>query len=517
MGGVINIVTAPADAPDARGEAAVRQPQQPEGRLLRQRRLGQASASRSTAARSTPTASRSSSPSERGRVDTKATVEFSNVNVEARLRPDRPRAGVRPRRLLQRGSRQRQGQHDRRDRGGQRHARGRRPAAACASGCRTEQPAGDASSPTSTTFHSNFLAVPAATPPRSIGRLTLESDRADRRRRRHGAVVAARSATRHVFTAGTDCRWVDGDSQRGRPRRARPVHPRSRCTASRAARSAASGAFVQDVITPTAEPDADAQRARRQLAQLRRAQPRDELCRPGRRPRTTTRSLPGPRRHGRQPARRRAVSRHRAGVSVWGDLGSGFRAPTLNELYRQFRVGTVLTLANDQLGPERLRRRRSRRQRDRAAVQPHVAHDVVRQSRRESGVERHDRDRRHQRHAAAAEPRAHAHLRASDRRRLPDWLVVAPVRRRICSTGARCTSSPRIRRSSATICRRCPSTAARSRSPTRTALRQRRRRIRGRRAQFDDDLNERSRAGSDDAGFARLRAAGIHRFTAVRP
>src|SRR5439155_6440701 len=41
-------------------------------------------------------------------------------------------------------------------------------------------------------------------------------------------------------------------------------------------------------------------------------------------------------------------------VNVWGDLSSGFRAPTLNELYRQFRVGTVLTLANDQLGPERL-------------------------------------------------------------------------------------------------------------------------------------------------------------------
>ena len=41
-------------------------------------------------------------------------------------------------------------------------------------------------------------------------------------------------------------------------------------------------------------------------------------------------------------------------ISVWGDFGTGFRAPTLNELYRQFRVGTVLTLANNQLGPERL-------------------------------------------------------------------------------------------------------------------------------------------------------------------
>jgi outer membrane receptor protein involved in Fe transport len=41
-------------------------------------------------------------------------------------------------------------------------------------------------------------------------------------------------------------------------------------------------------------------------------------------------------------------------ISAWGDIGAGFRAPTLNELYRQFRVGTVLTLANENLGPERL-------------------------------------------------------------------------------------------------------------------------------------------------------------------
>jgi outer membrane receptor protein involved in Fe transport len=41
-------------------------------------------------------------------------------------------------------------------------------------------------------------------------------------------------------------------------------------------------------------------------------------------------------------------------VSVWGDIGWGFRAPTLNELYRQFSVGLVRTLANETLGPERL-------------------------------------------------------------------------------------------------------------------------------------------------------------------
>jgi iron complex outermembrane receptor protein len=41
-------------------------------------------------------------------------------------------------------------------------------------------------------------------------------------------------------------------------------------------------------------------------------------------------------------------------VSIWGDIGWGFRAPTLNELYRQFSVGLVRTLANETLGPERL-------------------------------------------------------------------------------------------------------------------------------------------------------------------
>jgi outer membrane receptor protein involved in Fe transport len=40
---------------------------------------------------------------------------------------------------------------------------------------------------------------------------------------------------------------------------------------------------------------------------------------------------------------------------VWGDYSLGFRAPTLNELYRSFSVGAVRTFANPQLGPERLK------------------------------------------------------------------------------------------------------------------------------------------------------------------
>jgi outer membrane receptor protein involved in Fe transport len=41
-------------------------------------------------------------------------------------------------------------------------------------------------------------------------------------------------------------------------------------------------------------------------------------------------------------------------VSLTASAYSAFRAPTLNELYRGFRVGNVLTLPNDSLGPERL-------------------------------------------------------------------------------------------------------------------------------------------------------------------
>ncbi len=42
------------------------------------------------------------------------------------------------------------------------------------------------------------------------------------------------------------------------------------------------------------------------------------------------------------------------GLSVRGSVSRGFRAPSLNELYRPFRVGNVVTDSNADLGPERL-------------------------------------------------------------------------------------------------------------------------------------------------------------------
>ncbi|MEW5977167.1 MAG: TonB-dependent receptor [Acidobacteriota bacterium] len=62
-------------------------------------------------------------------------------------------------------------------------------------------------------------------------------------------------------------------------------------------------------------------------------------------------------------AQKKGTLNPRLGVSFrladWGTLRGAyyhsFRAPTLNELYRGFRVGNIVTLANDQLGAEKLR------------------------------------------------------------------------------------------------------------------------------------------------------------------
>jgi outer membrane receptor protein involved in Fe transport len=43
-----------------------------------------------------------------------------------------------------------------------------------------------------------------------------------------------------------------------------------------------------------------------------------------------------------------------SGVSVRGSVYKGYRAPTLNELYRGFRAGNTVTLPNEALAPERL-------------------------------------------------------------------------------------------------------------------------------------------------------------------
>jgi outer membrane receptor protein involved in Fe transport len=69
----------------------------------------------------------------------------------------------------------------------------------------------------------------------------------------------------------------------------------------------------------------------------------------------------GPRQIAETPGETKAVFSPRAGfnvqanpiVTLYGSIQRSFRAPTLNELYRQFTVGNVVTTANSGLVPER--------------------------------------------------------------------------------------------------------------------------------------------------------------------
>ena len=196
------------------------------------------------------------------------------------------------------------------------------------------------------TFDSNFLAVPASTPPRGIGRMTL--NQRVPATAVGGMVQWSRLfAGRHSVSVGGDYRWVDGDSVED----ALDATTGSTVTLHRVSGGTQRnvGAFVQDVIsasknltiTLSARVDAwrnyDGHNTETTLATGAVSDPviadRDDTV--------------GSPRVG---AHYRITDR----ISVWGDFGTGFRAPTLNELYRQFRVGTVLTLANSDLGPEHL-------------------------------------------------------------------------------------------------------------------------------------------------------------------
>ena len=363
---------------------------------------------------------------ERGRVDKNASVEFRNVQPEGRVRRVGQRARVLPRRVLPRGADQRQGQHDRRHRREERHELDQSASggvrAALGSGGELEA----AVFTDFETFRSNFLAVPAATPPRSIGRMTLNqrvpSKAVGGMAQWSRAFGRASSSSPPAPTgAGSTATARRTGSMRRPARRSRSKRDLRRHAAQ--PRPVRPGRHHAD-----GQPDDDAQRARRPVAQLRRAQPRDgvperhaDRQQQSRRCRSaTTRSS--------ARASRRAIT-CTSQVSVWGDIGAGFRAPTLNELYRQFRVGTVLTLANNQLGPERLVGGELGVSSCRG-TNVMLAIDLLRQPRQGSGLERDADHGRRQRDPAAPESRQDAHPRAADRRRSPARRVLA-LRRRL--------------------------------------------------------------------------------------
>jgi outer membrane receptor protein involved in Fe transport len=283
---------------------------------------------------------------ERGKVDNKASAQFWNLNVKLDYSPnDRVHAFVRT------------GYFDEnRNNGKASTIDGTEEAndtiwRAYSGGVRARMP--DQSELQATvftdieTFHSNFLAVPAATPPRSIGRMTLTQTVPTKNV--GGMVQWSRAlGTKHYFSAGTDIRWVDGDSEEN-------GLDAVTGTAVTLIRNSGGtqrhlGAFVQDLFVPMSQltlsvsARVDGWRSydgHNLETSLIGAPVNNQPSLPER---SDTVGSP------RVAARYHVTNR----VDVWGDLGWGFRAPTLNELYRQFRVGQVLTLANNSLGPERL-------------------------------------------------------------------------------------------------------------------------------------------------------------------
>jgi outer membrane receptor protein involved in Fe transport len=208
-------------------------------------------------------------------------------------------------------------------------------------------------------FHSTFLAV---TPPsasvaaRSIVRLSV-----DQHVPTHavGGMVQWSKALggANYFSAGTDWHWVDGDSQEGAYNAVPgPVTPPTQQAVLALQRVSGGtqrivGAYVQDILTPLPKLTVTLS-ARGDHWLNYDAHNLETAIIPG----TATNNQPSLPDRSDTAFSPRAAARYQltGRLSAWGDIGSGFRAPTLNELYRQFRVGTVLTLPNNQLGPERL-------------------------------------------------------------------------------------------------------------------------------------------------------------------
>jgi outer membrane receptor protein involved in Fe transport len=202
------------------------------------------------------------------------------------------------------------------------------------------------------TFHSNFLAVPAATPARSVARATLNQTVPTRDA--GGMAQWSRPfGRRNVVTAGTDWHWVRGESQEDGLDAVIGTQVILHRVSGGRQRSV--GVFVQDVVAPTPKLTISFA-ARVDHFQNYSAHNLENTVSGGVLGAPTVNnnaSLPGQTENVGTP--RLGVMYHvTSRVNIWANANSGFRAPTLNELYRQFRKGTTNTLANYALVPERL-------------------------------------------------------------------------------------------------------------------------------------------------------------------
>ena len=200
-------------------------------------------------------------------------------------------------------------------------------------------------------FHSTFFAVPPSTPPRNNLNLTLDQNvptNAVGTMLQWNRVFQAQTLT-HVVSAGYDFRWIDGDSNEQTFALATGLTPILNRVSGGTQRM--TGFFVQDMIEITSKVQVTGSVC---FDSWRNYDAHNfETTISTGQPTANNRTLADKSDNALSP-RGAVLFRATDRVSVWGSVSKGFRAPTLNELYRQFRVGQVLTLANEALGPERL-------------------------------------------------------------------------------------------------------------------------------------------------------------------
>jgi iron complex outermembrane receptor protein len=214
-------------------------------------------------------------------------------------------------------------------------------------------------------YHQTFVAVPAtAVPPRSQDNLTLDKIVPTNA---IGTLVQWSRAFQaggraHVVSAGTDFRRIKGDSIENTFALASGLTPLIHRVAGGTQKM--TGVFAQDLfeLTPKLQLTLSARidswhnyNAHNHETTLATGLPVTLVCSvvSGVPVCTGDRDLPDKSDTAVSP-HAAALYRVNGKVSVWGSFSKGFRAPTLKELYSQFRVGAVLTLSNETLGPERL-------------------------------------------------------------------------------------------------------------------------------------------------------------------
>ena len=202
-------------------------------------------------------------------------------------------------------------------------------------------------------YNQNFLAISTvAGAPRAGGRVTVNQTVPTKNT---GGMVQWSKAvrTQHYFTAGTDWRLVKANSLEDNMDTVTGTTVLTKRNSG--GRQTSLGAFAQDVFMPT--PRVTITLSAR-VDRWRNFEGHNRLLNPdGSSAVGDTPTLPD--RDDTVGSPRVAALYHLTNrVSVWGDMNWGFRAPTLNELYRQFSIGSNprrLTLANNNLGPEHLR------------------------------------------------------------------------------------------------------------------------------------------------------------------